>query len=186
MKRKIRAQIRLLVGIGVVASFLGIGLAVATTYPSSAGRPDNLTSSGCWVAGGSTIPQSLFDTWWVNVDGFTNVTTVFHDPCVDETDARFAIETHPLFPNVLGTTECVDFQPNGDCDTHNVRLDPDRDAEGYCFQFNTWCHEVGHSLGLDENPGPLTCMAPGQNACTDPGAHWYDGAHEVGHINSRQ
>ena len=177
-------NVKIGIAVGIV-SMLGISIAFANGYPNPHGRPDNLTSAGCWVAGGNSIPQSLLDTWWVNIDSFTNVATVWQNPCDSTTDARFQIQQHPLAPNALGTTECANFHSSGDCNTYDVRMDPDREVQGYCNQYNTWCHEVGHSLGLNDNSGS-TCMGPGANACTDPGAHWYDGSHEVGHINTRQ
>jgi hypothetical protein len=166
--------------------WLQSGTSRANPYPGPSGAADDQWSNGCWAAGGSVIPQSLFDSWWVNIPALTDITNNWNDPCINASDARFDIRQHPTFPNALGTTACVDAHANGTCDTFDVWVDPDRDAEGYCFQFNTWCHEVGHSLGLADLSGVVngSCMGAGANACVNPPRTWRYDDHEIGHINT--
>jgi hypothetical protein len=108
----------------------------ATPFPGAGGAPDDGVIWGCWTPGGSNIPQSLYETFWINVEALTNASVRWNNTCQGHSDARFAIQQHPSFPNALGTTQCVDVLSNGKCDTFDVWIDPDRDATGYCNQFN--------------------------------------------------
>jgi len=172
-----------LVAFVVVAAFAHM-TAYANSYPGPGGAADDATEWGCWPAGGG-IPQSLFDAWWTNVPALTDESVAWDDSCPGWVDARFAIFEDPTFPNALGVTTCVDTIV-GKCDTFDVWLDPDRDAEGYCKQFNTWCHEAGHSLGLDHYGTVVdgTCMGSGADACVGSPRTWRYDDHEIGHINT--
>lgn len=184
--QRTRVTLLSLVSIGLMA-LVFIDQTRADPYasgpPNGGYEPDDKTHWACWVSGGSigqTIGGTSLGEVFFEDAPYWGITPEWHDSCRSWTDVVFGSLTDNDPPITLGSYVCDKFKSNGECDSASVRENTVwywyNSSNWYCETYHNWCHELGHSYGLNHYSGAQqSCMRSGQwNGCGWHGGYWYD------------
>jgi len=180
------------IGAGVVSSWAAFaGLVWAHTYEgtSDGTGADNRDHWGCWVPNpGGAIPNHLWDhlfSYMAGIQTQINFTIWWDNPCNLATDMWLDDRLNDGVN--IGLRTCLWYNGAGECDRNGVYLNPTMVNQriaisGLTFYQQarkTWCHEVGHSLGLghDDATTPNDCMVTGDASLSS-----YSPSHNQPHL----
>ena len=127
----------------------------------------------------------------VNLDNQTDMFDTYMNPCGPQTDLHGVSGSNASMPGTRGSYECLTFVVNlAVCDTGRLRVNVDLLLD-YTQRRKTFCHEVGHSVGLQHYTSAGTGVVPGENNdCVKNGTvsgeiWWIEySQHHRDHINS--
>ncbi|MDH5674508.1 MAG: hypothetical protein OEZ06_20440 [Myxococcales bacterium] len=193
--------------IAAACGMLGItALITAHTYPtnqcnsSDPCEPDNNNHYWCDASSmGSNnygVAMASFESYLDNVDQ-TEI-RYREDPVCDSLTDVWAYHTYDLsyLGDVRGLYQCWNIKAAGsgyECESSLVKLDDTWFNSNYSTTTarrramqSTWCHEIGHSLGLDHWSGSSAqCMRSDATvSMLDDSSSWYReyGSHDWNHI----
>ena len=118
-------------------------------------RPSDNIHTGCWQAGSASPPLSLLTAWSYWETNATTYSFIWGGNCTgNANDMRFDNNTCNSQWNGLYT--CKTYDGSGQCRDATVSL-------SFCPQNASapavWCHEMGHSLGLQHRASSSSsCM----------------------------
>lgn len=163
----------------------------ADTFGHASGKADNKIHFVCWVpyaSGGGNAPAELNDhLTYINTTVFPQSGVYAYPyPCVPLVDAFFDDDLNN--PTLYGVEYCRIFplsQPGNRCveadvKINNTTITADAQAAGKSVsavkRFN-WCHETGHSFGLNHTTG---------SNCLNTGLQTYQSysSHHIQHLNN--
>jgi hypothetical protein len=183
--RSLRFKVLLLI---LVAGAAAASLAVkADTFGTACcGKADNKDHFACWVPdpGASTIPWAI----WQYLFGYMNeeayeasdVFVWWDSTCAAGTD--MFLDNRLANDSFLGLEFCRVSVVNGICTEAAVQINDDEIVEqAAAFSLwvedvrqHNWCHEGGHSLGLNHVSDSSSCLQTGVQTITPYSAHHLD------------
>ncbi|WP_133163804.1 hypothetical protein [Cryobacterium zongtaii] len=124
-----------------------------------------------------------------NLDNQTDMYDVYASSCGSQTDIRAERTNEYYLPDTRGSYECVTFISSGVCDVGRLLVNVER-LPDYTQRRKTFCHEVGHSVGLQHYTSIGTGVVNGENndcmkSSTVSGEQWWIeySQHHRDHIN---
>lgn len=175
-----------------------VALTVATTIrsPSAGADPfgggppdqgyqaDSTTHTYCYGAGFNTDLRDEADYVMSTLDTTTDMSDAFLTCAPTSTDAQFFDANLPS--GVRGRYTCTVLSGNDICLAAELTVDPAQINIGdsdYYDRLKTFCHELGHSVGLQHGATKTDCMINGE--IPDVGIQWrrYSTHHIDDHIN---
>jgi hypothetical protein len=185
-KRKLIAYCGALAGVAATVS-----VARGDTFGTACcGKADSKAHWACWVPdpGAANIPfalwEYLFDYLNDEVNVAAGITVPWSNTCEAGTD--MFLDNRLSNPNNWGLQFCRTAVVNGICAESSVQINDskivtDAAAQGLWVEavreFN-WCHEGGHSLGLNHLASGSECLRSGVQTFTTYGSH------HLGHLNN--
>lgn len=158
----------------MIASLVFAPSAVADSFgggpPNMGYRADNAGQDHCTVAPWPVEWGYPFADSMVNLDNQTDMYDQYASSCGSQTDLDAERSNSAYLLNARRDSQCVTFISSGVCDTGRLRVSVDLLTD-YTQRRKTFCHEVGHSVGLQHYTSAGTGVVPGENNdCMKSGA----------------
>jgi hypothetical protein len=98
----------------------------------------------------------------ISLDNQTDMYDEYASACGSQTDVRGERSNNIYMPNLRGSYQCVGFVSAGICDVGQLLVNVDLLTD-YTQRRKTFCHEVGHSVGLEHYTSAGTGVVAGEN-----------------------
>jgi hypothetical protein len=110
-------------------------------------RADNAGQDYCTIVPWPLDWGTPFVDAMISLDNHTDMYDVYASSCGSQTDVHPELMNNIYMPGIRGSYECITFVSGSVCDTGRLRMNVDVLTD-YTQREKTFCHEIGHSVGL--------------------------------------
>lgn len=150
---------------------------------------DNAGQDYCTIAPWPLDWGTPFVDAMISLDNQTDMYDLYASSCGSQTDVQAERSNNAYMPGIRGSYQCLTFISGSVCDTGRLRMNVDLLVD-YTQRRKTFCHEIGHSVGLEHyTSAGMGVVAGENNDCMKSGAvgadlWWIEySQHHRDHIN---
>ena len=130
--------------------------------PNAGYRADNPGHDYCTIAAWPLDWGTPFVDAMISLDNQTDMYDTYSSSCGSQTDVQGERSSNAYMPGIRGSYMCLTFVAAGVCDTARLQMNVDLLTD-YTQRRKTFCHEVGHSVGLEHYTSAGSRVVAGEN-----------------------